>query len=38
MAKKAEAARVMALDLEVQLAALLKASMRAMAIEFPQET
>jgi hypothetical protein len=38
MAKKAEAARLMALDLVVQLAAEFKASMAAMKMDFPQET
>ena len=38
MAKKAEAARVMALDLLVQVAALFKPSITAMKILFPQET
>ena len=38
MAKKAEAARLMALDLVVHVAAEFKLSMRAMKILFPQET
>ena len=38
MAKKAEAARLMALDLVVQVAAEFNPSMTAMKMEFPQET
>ena len=38
MAKKAEEARLMALDFEVHVASEVNASMAAMKREFPQET